>query len=319
MSDTSAQNAPVDPTISALLNNAGILAPQNSGSSAQSGAPVSSDVSSSATQSANDAYKGFFGDITAKLGQAAGAVQAAFSAGQGVGAASAASSNQQSQATLAAGATQAAIDSGDATMKAKAEADTAAAYAKAGFIGPAFDKTLADIQQKTGELRDFQNKRDAADNVGFFDNPLKYIYNQVVTVPTLNTQIQDRTEDLRNQTTAASAAANTLSVGEQAINAVDSVNTNNRAALLSTLDLQKATVAAQDPLIKQAQINISALGLAVSAAGELVKSEASLAHIPMEEQSAGYYGAVKQSQILLNQEKAQAIADHHNQLPLIDA
>ncbi|CAN5950694.1 unnamed protein product, partial [Sphagnum jensenii] len=250
----------------------------------------------------------FFNNIGATIGNAAAQIQTAFGLGKQAGQEAAQASSQQSSALLQAAQAKAAVTANDATQQAK-EADANSRLAlQLGLTGPDMQKTASAINQNMQELRNIQAQRTKDNNVSFWDNPGQYLVNQIVKVPIEESRIADRVENLRNITTGVSTAAAAMQAGSLASAAVNSVNTSARVAALVKQDLATGLANAQEPLTRDAQIQISALNLAVSAAGEIVKTADAQARLPLvqseveeapinlalKQQQLQYYSAAKQ-------------------------
>ena len=265
--------------------------------------PARNDPAGAATDGMSSGLKSFFGDVGAKVASAQGAIQAAFGAGQQVASQAAQATQQQSAAIIAASQAKAAVDSSDATQRAKEASDNAAIAAKVGLTGPTEDKTLQNIHDTMDQLNQITPQITKANDVSFWNDPISYLFNQVVKVPILEDQRDTRVENLRAMTTAVSTQAAAMQAGSMATAAVDSVNTAGRAALLTKQDLAQGLADAQEPLLKDAQIKLSALGLAVSSAGELIKSADAQAGLPMKQVQTEYYSTLKEEQLAVQKER----------------
>lgn len=300
---------PIDPAIiaSALGAPSGTsFSPPQPSSSGSGNAPPT--PAQSVGIGANKASSDFFAGIGATIGDAAAKIQAAFGAGKHVQQQAAAASQQQSQSIMQASQAEAAVAGNDAGMKAKEAADNAANAVRAGLSGPEFNKTLDAIRGNISDFRTFAAQKSQADNVSFFKDPGSFLVNQIITVPHLTTQMDDRVTALRGLTEGLSTASAAMQAGSQATAAIDSVNTVSRSADIQKQILATGKANAQEPLTKDAQINLSALNLAVSSAGEIIKAADVQAGIPLKEEQQAYFAANKDA--IIANKNAQTILDN---------
>lgn len=233
------------------------------------GNPAASDAGRDA---AGKASNGFFGDISAAVQKAASQIDAAFNAGKAAGSSPAAIaqttanlSQQQSQATMAAGQGGAEVVLNDAMQKAKAANATAADAVRLGLDpnNPAAIAGMKAVSDSAASVFSNVNKINEMKKTDFFDNPGQYLIDRIINIPIAQGRAAEYLDETKEAAGAIGAQTQALGFRSQVDTALNSVDTVQRAAGLYKQALASATAAGIDPLIKSQQISISAYDLGV--------------------------------------------------------
>ena len=269
-----------------------------------------------ATQSGMDkGLTDWFSAIGTKIGNAAAQMQTALAGAQAVGQQTAQLGQQASAAAGASKTAEAGISVNDATQAANQAAADAQAAARAGLTGDNINKSLDALHSNLSDIENLTTARNKASSVDFWGDPINYIYNRVVTLPHLDNQLSSRVDNVRAIQTGLEGEIKGFNAAQLGDAALNSVNTQKRAALVATKGAADAALAAIEPLQKAEQIQLSAYQTQGSLGGEIVKAQDALANLPLKQSQTAvqieYAGQVKADTLqklqLMNEQKRQQL------------
>lgn len=241
-------------------------------------------------QGANGQNHSFFGDIGASISKVSQQLSTVFNIGQQVGKQQAVSSSPQAIAQksqdLATLSGTAALTGGQAIANVTASDAFHAAAADSAkqreIVQMGLDPNNPDVIKANNNMAATAHRFNAhmADinqmqSVGFFDNPAEYLINHIVRLPIAEAGRDAAASDLQKESKAV--VDGTTSFNERSVidDAMNSKNTNERAANLYVAAQAQAAQAALKPLQDAQQTQLSAWHLGVEQ-GQLGVSQANL-------------------------------------------